>query len=71
MGRFGVKEKLSKYGSLWVILLFFIAGVFIRQPWKGDSLEQKTIYWDVISYYAYLPATFIHGDLSLGFLKNL
>lgn len=70
MGRFGVKEKLSKYGSLWVILLFFIAGVFIRQPWKGDSLEQKTIYWDVISYYAYLPATFIHGDLSLGFLKK-
>jgi len=65
-----MNEGLKRYGSLWVILFFYIAGVFIKQPWKGDTLEQKAIYWDVISYYAYLPAAIIHGDLSLGFLKN-
>ncbi|MCK7535824.1 MAG: hypothetical protein MZV63_34990 [Marinilabiliales bacterium] len=29
--------------------------------------EQRVIEWDAISYYAYLPAAFIHHDLSLSF----
>lgn len=35
--------------------------------WKE---EKRVIEWDVISYYAYLPATFIYHDLSLSFIDH-
>ena len=33
-------------------------------PWRG------VIKWDIISFYGYLPATFIYGDVSLDFLDE-
>jgi len=35
--------------------------------WKWGN---GVIYWDTISYYAYLPAIFIHNDLSLEFVHD-
>lgn len=32
--------------------------------------KRELLYWDVVSYYAYLPATFIYKDLSLKFTEN-
>lgn len=32
--------------------------------------KRELLYWDVVSYYAYLPATFIYKDLSLKFIEN-
>ncbi|MBN2215645.1 MAG: hypothetical protein JW723_15555 [Bacteroidales bacterium] len=53
------------------IILVIIFIVFVRNLdlhyWKS---ENRIINWDIISYYAYLPATFIYHDLTLEFLKN-
>ncbi|MBN2612985.1 MAG: hypothetical protein JXB00_15635 [Bacteroidales bacterium] len=53
------------------VVIVLICIVLIRNLdlgyWKSTN---KIIIWDVISYYAYLPATFIHQDPSLGFLKD-
>ena len=49
----------------WVIiglLIFTIWNVFNLSHWK---LENKVISEDVVSYYGYLPATFIYGDATL------
>lgn len=49
----------------WVIIvLVFTAtyNVFNLQHWK---IQDKIIAYDVISYYGYLPATFIYGDVTL------
>lgn len=35
-----------------------------------NSWNKRVIEWDVISYYSYLPATFIHNDISLSFIEN-
>lgn len=52
-----------------IALLIFICA------WYGKNLDtwgkNKVIQNDVISYYAYLPATFIFHDLSFEFAKNL
>lgn len=60
------KSNISK---LAIVLLLFICG------WYGKNLDtwgkNKIIQNDVISYYAYLPATFIFNDLTFEFTKNL
>lgn len=43
------------------------ATMLSEKHWKE---EQRVIEWDAISYYAYLPATFIYQDLSLSFADN-
>jgi hypothetical protein len=39
---------------------------FNVKPWHN----KKVIQWDVTSYYGYLPACFVHGDLSLDFIDG-
>lgn len=58
--------------TLWFILVFMMAANGYYRHWNhyGDAGERGVIKWDVISYYAYLPATFIYGDVTLGFLDN-
>lgn len=51
-----------------VIIILVISGtVWADKRWKK---ENKVIEWDVISYYAYLPATFIYHDPGLSFIDN-
>lgn len=52
--------KIAAY-SLSILLLVL---VFIMHKWSRIS----PIMYDIWSYYAYLPATFIEGDLKLSFL---
>jgi hypothetical protein len=51
----------------WLILAS-MAFVIFNIGWYKK--EQKVIYWDVLEYYGYLPATFIYHDLSLDFVKT-
>ena len=41
---------------------------FNLKKWKHAETKAKIISWDVTSYYGYLPAAFIHKDLSLDFI---
>ena len=60
------KSNISK---LAIVLLLIICG------WYGKNLDtwgkNKIIQNDVISYYAYLPATFIFNDLTFEFATKL
>ncbi len=70
----GIGVKVFRYGLTgrnWLsaltvafIMTFMTVNMLVVKHWKD---EQRVIEWDAISYYAYLPATFIHHDLSLSF----
>ncbi len=48
-----------------------LATMLIYHHWtRSKPGERGVIHWDVISYYSYLPATFIYGDVGLGFLDD-
>jgi len=50
------------------LLIAVMTVIMLREKlWRE---EQRVIEWDAISYYAYLPATFIYNDLSLSFADN-
>ncbi|MDF2437829.1 MAG: hypothetical protein K0Q95_2205 [Bacteroidota bacterium] len=54
--------------SKWTIVLvavFWLSAMYLNQPWKKNQITN-----DVVSYYSYLPATFIYHDLSLKFVEN-
>jgi len=58
---FKYNNKLSKY-SIAFCLLVVVVIIFSSKDWRKDN---KIIAADVVSYYAYLPATFIFHDLKL------
>lgn len=51
----------------WILVLFVIKTNFNYKYWR-DS--ERIIAWDVISYYGYLPATFIYHDPTLQFASS-
>ena len=59
MGR--VKNNISKYSIYFSVAVVCIM-ILSARHWKK---EDKVIAWDVVSYYAYLPATFIFHDIKL------
>jgi len=57
--------------TILAILLLYMVTNFLHLSWKQtDPADRGVIKWDVISYYSYLPATFIYGDVTLGFLDD-
>lgn len=52
---------------LIVIQLFTLFNI---KPWKNAETKDALINNDVISYYSYLPAIFIHKDLTLSFTET-
>ncbi len=58
--------------TLWFILIVMMAANGYYRHWNQYGLpgERGVIKRDVIASYAYLPATFIYGDVTLGFLDN-
>lgn len=65
--------KLLKYfkqfPSIAVIIAFVISCIWVNgnvNKWSNKSV----IDWDVVSYYSYLPATFIKKDLALKFFDQ-
>ena len=63
------KPAKSNISKLAIVLLLVVCG------WYGKNLntwgKNKIIQNDVVSYYAYLPATFIFNDLTFEFTKTL
>ena len=55
--------------SLVIIISVIISlwHVYNIRSWKDPG---RVIAWDVISYYAYLPATFIYHDITLKFIDQ-
>ena len=63
--------KLAKNKrSLLAIGFIFLSTVLINFSHHRWQQEDKIIEWDIKSYYAYLPATFIYQDLSLDFIHD-
>ncbi|MBE0679296.1 MAG: glycosyltransferase family 2 protein, partial [Bacteroidales bacterium] len=70
----GIIARVFRYGlsyrswmsalTIAFIVTFMTVNMLVVKHWKD---EQRVIEWDAISYYAYLPAAFIHHDLSLSF----
>ncbi len=65
-----VKQKITKNISLVFILLLACFLVFKLFNSHRYRQPEKVIANDVISYYAYLPATFIEHDYTLNFMKR-
>jgi hypothetical protein len=53
--------------SIWIIIIAVVWTNFNNKNWESP---EKVIQWDVINYYAYLPALFYYGDLSMGFIDE-
>jgi len=51
-------KTLKNNLSVWALLLL---SIFILS-YRGANINEKEISWDVLGYYLYLPATFIHDD---------
>lgn len=65
----GIQSKPSFIKSNSVVIITLIILVFANfniERWKNNDV----IKGDITSYYGYLPALFIHHDLSLGFVKK-
>ncbi len=64
------KINFSGTKTLSIITISVICFVYIFQIFNKNKYKDpnSVIAWDVISYYAYLPATFIEKDYTLSFL---
>lgn len=61
------KIKFNNRESLFVVLLICVAILYFhftlpRYKYNGYTKEFD---WDILSYYLYLPLTFIHGDIGI------
>jgi hypothetical protein len=63
------RDKKTKFSrlALFVILIAILSYDVTERNWND---YQKIISWDVLSYYAYLPATYIYNDISLSFITQ-
>jgi ribosomal protein L16/L10AE len=52
------------------IAILLIVSMFNIRPWRFTGRAGGILSWDVTSYYGYLPAYFIHDDLSLEFIRD-
>ena len=65
-----IKKLLSKYLSIYAIIFIAISVTFLNFSHHRWLRQDRVIEWDIKSYYAYLPATFIYKDLSLQFRRD-
>jgi len=65
-----IKNILTKNISLICILIIGIGSIFLNFSHHKWQKENSVIEWDIKSYYAYLPATFIYKDLTLQFRRD-
>ncbi len=61
-----LKKKITCIAVIIVISVFFFNIMNVRY-WKKSH---GVIFWDTLSYYAYLPSAFIYHDLSLKFIDR-
>lgn len=63
------KDKLPSLAILF-IALFYLGTNLSHHKWTKVDPPRGVINFDKISYYGYLPATFIYGDVTLSFLDD-
>jgi hypothetical protein len=63
MGNWFKPSRIANY----IIFIAVLWCIFNNKLWKQ---QDRIISWDIISYYAYLPATFIYEDVTLQFTNN-
>ena len=63
-------DKIRKWPSLAACLIIILAVAYSNYYNKFWEKEGRIIAYDVISYYQYLPATFIYGDITMKFMKE-
>lgn len=57
--------------AILIVTLVLLGTNFTHHSWTRTNPKNRgVIKWDVISYYSYLPATFIYGDLKLDFIGD-
>ena len=58
--------------SLSCVAVILIAAFMLLRMFNNHryTVPEKVIAWDVVSYYSYLPATFIEHDLTLSFTEH-
>ncbi len=61
-----MKKYLSKIAIVLIISSILMC-MFNVKFWRQEG---RVIAWDIISYYGYLPATFIYNDLTLKFVDD-
>jgi hypothetical protein len=67
---FSGKNALTNV-ALLLVMAVMLGTMLSFHAWnRSKPNERGVIKWDVISYYSYLPATFIYGDVTLGFLDD-
>ena len=64
------RNPITSFTILIIAVFYFFTVISQHNYLKTDPKNRGVIHWDVISYYAYLPATFIYGDVTLDFLKD-
>ncbi len=62
-----LKRNAARVVNIFIVCTV-LASVLAISRWKAEP--DRVIVWDVISYYAYLPATFIYKDISLEFTQG-
>ncbi len=75
MAVFKIRDYLTINNSPGIVIIFLLlvytATNFTHHNWtRDDGPNRGVIKWDIISFYGYLPATFIYGDPSLDFLDE-
>jgi len=59
---------IKKYGPIWLIMFLLTIWVVLMNNW--DNPYRRPIIGDAKGYYAYLPAIFIHQDLTFSFVEQ-
>jgi len=60
-------KKILSAAAIAIIMIVMLWNMLNVKHWRD---EKRVIEWDAISYYAYLPASFIYHDLSLSFIDG-
>jgi hypothetical protein len=63
-------DRIRKNLSLLAVIIPVLIALWHVYNIKSWKIPQRVIAWDVISYYAYLPATFIYHDPTLKFIDE-
>jgi len=56
--------------STLAVVLALLASVWVTTSLKIWKRDNRVLAWDVLEYYSYLPAAFIHHDLSFQFMQQ-
>ncbi len=67
MKNFVRRRNIYSFIAIIIIAIIITCQNFNISRWESPK---SVICYDVISYYSYLPATFIHNDVTLGFLDK-